>query len=146
MSWAEVFKINSDMSKSLDKLIVGEKRLVASNAAIATAYDGDYYYYFVPKIDGVIRVKYYVENSQTSALEARLHIYDENDSKISSAPSISVAGNENKTFDYDFSVRSGKKYKIMFEDLELVGRLVLKHAMFCGQVTDSNYFSEERVN
>ena len=75
MSWAEVKKINSDMSVPLDELIKGQRSLGASDAAMAVfANHMDLYGTarrdlgtFTPKVGGTVRLILRVSGSKSSS-------------------------------------------------------------------------------
>lgn len=108
MNWAEVKKINSDMSTTLDVLIKGQRTLGSSDniiAIISDEYHGAGYGYkksFIPKVSGVVRI---LLHHTYSNFIGTLIVYE--DGKKIKEYSIPTATGE---YSFDISVSKEKKY------------------------------------
>lgn len=146
MSWGEVKKINSDMSTSLDKLIIGNKKLTASDGTLAVILSGtkstdDTVFSitlgtFTPKVSGNIRFVGYLR-SFDGVIRAGLDVKDSSNNTITSfhtyseefesfSRDINIEPNET----YTFTLTGGAKYKYVYA----LGVKV------CGQIVDGATF------
>ena len=119
MSWAEVFKINSDMSKPLNDLINGSKGLRASDNLYTyihkdiASIDGTTYEYperFKFNWQGSVNISY---DYQTSALSGGLFkVTDENDNIIISQGITNDSVGTYTTQSHTIVINTGIKYKV----------------------------------
>ena len=124
MSWAEVKKINSDMSVPLDKLIKGNKRLAASDAVLAVIVseekaisDGKKTFgYFTPKVSGNIRL---LANLKVSGSGGRVRV-------ILSKPDGTTVGEVST---------SNSTYTEVFNDINIEANLQYEITLICPNYT-----------
>lgn len=112
MSWAEVYKINSDITTPIDVAYKQRYGLVPSSAVIKRLLEnvsnkttGDTIAAFTPNSNGTVRVKI----SYSGGVSDNYHIYvTENDSGV-----LTINNKNNKTefLWYDLPVVQGKTYK-----------------------------------
>lgn len=139
MSWAEVFKINSDMSTSLDELIKSEfskllsgKFLIPSNTEIlelsndGKTEEGNVVSSFTPKINGKVRIRASITPADRAF--SRM-IIRENGAEIER-----LGGTEDEEFKIDLTVSAGKKYDFLLQ-YGLVYELYV-----CATVVDASAF------
>ena len=144
------YAINSTLGtsdfKPLDQIIIGQKVFVASNEPIARAYteNDKKYYYFIPSINGVARVKFKAINDNGMyATKISIQVRDDN-GIVAESEYISI-GKESSKIDYlDFPVISGTKYRITY-DYDGPPKPHLGDCYFCANIIDANYFKTEVI-
>ena len=120
MSWAEVMKINSDMTMTLDELIRSQRSLGASDAVMAVpvsseitmgSTSGRYLLAtFTPKVNGSVRVLASMKRGSSS--DSTAHIYvTENGTDITH---FSTRENSYTEVYKDIKITAGKEYKVYF--------------------------------
>ena len=109
MSWAEVKKINSDLSTPLDVLIKGDKQLVASNVAIGYVVSDVGRRAFVPELDGTVRFATTVTKVYGDRT-ASLHVYENGVKILEGASSGNVAVGESQEISAVINVTKGNRY------------------------------------
>ena len=142
MSWAEVKKINSDMSLPLDKLIKGNKRLAASDAVLAVivseeksiSQSSKILGYFTPKVSGNIRL---LANLKVANSDYRVYV-------TLSKPDGTKVGEvftSNSTYTEvfnDINIEANLQYKITLRCPNYTGRTDMVKIL--GQVIDGGTF------
>ena len=143
------FAINSTLGtpdfKPLDQIIIGQKVFVASNEPISRAYtkNDNKYYYFIPYLNGVVRVKFKGINEGKYGGEISIQVWDDNG--IVAESEYIVVGSNSTIIDYlEFPVISGTKYKISY-DGEGISTPDLGDCYFCANIIDANYFKTEVI-
>lgn len=145
MGWAKIKKaINStlgtDEFKPLDKLIQGEKRLIANDTILGIARDDSRGYGFTPKVDGAIKVyvslTYSGNNSRTGC-----HIKLNNITDGTSQNGVEFNCNSNITRTDVFTVQKDKRYTVSLDQGAGYGTATMTYAEYRGQIVDFNYFT-----
>ena len=141
MAWSEVKKINSDLSKPLDELILGEKRLVGGTSALAIINQNKW---FIPKLNGMVSIRPVVQSTAGTGKTIKVQWYDEASNTVYS-PEISIEPYATlSNYYFDVYVEVGKKYGASIVAVTS-GASTTHNIYVCGQVTDYNYFDTEVI-
>ena len=137
MSWAEVIKINSDMSTPLDKLIKSQRSLGASDAVMAVLVSSQVSQgsgsgvqslgTFTPKSDGSVRIEINGRRWNTD-LGGSVHVFEDGVDKTT----ISINTSSYVVSTADISVTAGKTY-----ELRLYAGYVIS-AKVCASIIDAS--------
>ena len=137
--------LGTDDFKPLDKIITGEKVFGTSDVAIAPAYSDGKYFYFTPKINGVVRAKIGLKNTDNSSARGRGKVLNEDGAVVAIGDEITVQPNRVGYSIVDFACIPNKKYRISYERTSITSSVIITTSYYCAQVTDYNYFESEEV-
>lgn len=144
------YAINSTLGtsdfKPLDQIIIGQKVFVASNEPIARAYteNDEKYYYFIPSINGVARVKFKgINDNNNYGGSISIQVRDDN-GIVAESEYIGIGPNSVEIGYLDFPVISGTKYRITY-DHDGIAKPHLGDCYFCANIIDANYFKTEVI-
>ena len=142
MSWAEVKKINSDMSVPLDKLIKGNKRLAASDAVLAVIVSEEKFIsqsskilgYFTPKVSGNIRL---LANLKVSNSGGRVYVRLLNPDGTE-VGNVSTSSSTYTEVSNDINIEANLQYTIALKCANYTGKTDMVKIL--GQVIDGGTF------
>lgn len=149
MSWAKVKKINSDMSRSLDKLIIGQKRFVATDTPLLSLSNGVAANFkstsykrvakFQPGLAGTLKFKCTLDYSNSSYY-ASLRIVDSAGTVI--MPDVTASGGTT-TIDKILTVDKDKIYYAEAKATNANYYVTVNNIQVCGDIVDYNWISGE---
>ena len=134
MSWAEVFKINSDMSTSLDKLIKGQRSLAASDNEMVELVggreiqSGTYFASFIPKTNGSVRLKAGLLGASESSTGS-ITVYEDETFKTRL-----TGENYSDVVEYDMTIFEGKEYRFY------LATGFVRYLRVCANIVDTSLF------